>query len=772
MKWKDLKIGKKMAIGFGSLVALIAMGGLAGYRGIQTVGRSLSIVGDEESPLADMAMEMRISLVSSMVSMEEFKAATSALATDKAEALDEIVSNYKKSVENYDRFSNAILNGASLDDGSIVIKTDNQQLADLVRQANELHDEKYQASASRMMAEGKKLLEKKAQTDKSMEAMEAVYGEMMKDVNALEEVVAEEIDKHIASKTDAKKIVRQYVPLADMAMEAAVAVAQSRIRIEEFVQTKDAAELAEIEGEYQKWIQTFDKNLEAILKGGEVDGVKVAAADSDDVRTRAKELDKDHEDFQKAVTAMMANYRAMIEQADKAEAAMEELDKHGETADKMLQKVEDFVGEEMASAKAEGRSAKKSSVSVLALVVGLSIMLGVFLGVVITRGIANPLARGVAFAQTIADGNLAAELEVDQKDEIGSLAEALRKMCAKLNATMSDVAAAAENVSAGSQELSATSEEMSTTSEQMSQGATEQAASVEEVSSSMEQMAANIRQNAANAQETENIALKSAADASEGGQAVVETSTAMQEIAGKISIIEEIARQTNLLALNAAIEAARAGEHGKGFAVVASEVRKLAERSQFAAGEISTLSVSSVQIAEKAGEMLRRIVPDIQKTAELVQEINAACNEQTAGADQINKAIQQLDIVIQQNAAGSEEMSSSAEQTASMAEELSSQAEQLMNSISFFKLDGTDASAKKEISGGKSKKLKNASAAKISGLDDIDPDLIKRISAAIARESGGAKKNSGTGKDHSHAFFGGADINIEREVDDNFENYI
>jgi len=197
----------------------------------------------------------------------------------------------------------------------------------------------------------------------------------------------------------------------------------------------------------------------------------------------------------------------------------------------------------------------------------------------------------------------------------------------------------------------------------------------------MEQMSANIQQNADNASQPEQIAVKASKDAKESGAAVTSAVTAMNEIATKISIIEEIARQTNLLALNAAIEAARAGEHGKGFAVVAAEVRKLAERSQTAAGEISELSSTSVDVAEKAGQMLNQLVPDIQKTAELVQEISAASNEQNAGVEQINSAIQQLDQVVQQNASATEEM-------ASTAEELSSQAQQLQDTIDFFKVNG------------------------------------------------------------------------------------
>jgi methyl-accepting chemotaxis protein len=273
-------------------------------------------------------------------------------------------------------------------------------------------------------------------------------------------------------------------------------------------------------------------------------------------------------------------------------------------------------------------------------------------------------------AVKISEGELTVEAKaLSEKDVLG---QAQTKMLENLRKTVSEVTAAAANVATGS-------EEMSSTAQQLSQGATEQAASAEETTSAMEEMAASVHQNSDNARQTDKIASKAAADARSSGEAVVRTAVAMRQVAEKIAIIEEIARKTDLLALNAAVEAARAGEHGKGFAVVASEVRKLAERSQAAAAEISRLTVDGVQTAEGAGELLAKLVPDIQKTAELVREIAASSAEQSTGANQVNKAIQQLDQVIQQNSAASEEM-------ASTAEELSGQAEVLQSTIAFFRI--------------------------------------------------------------------------------------
>ncbi|SON53981.1 Ribose and galactose chemoreceptor protein [Hartmannibacter diazotrophicus] len=289
------------------------------------------------------------------------------------------------------------------------------------------------------------------------------------------------------------------------------------------------------------------------------------------------------------------------------------------------------------------------------------------------------LGKTAQIADQIANGDLTVTPKpLSDKDTLGL---ALLAMVERLRAVVSDALAAADNVSAGSQQVSAGSE-------QLSQGATEQASSAEEASASMEEMASNIKQNADNAAQTEKIARQSSKDAEISGQAVDKAVGAMRTIAEKISIVQEIARQTDLLALNAAVEAARAGEHGKGFAVVASEVRKLAERSQAAAAEISGLSGETVKVATEAGEMLNRLVPDIRKTAELVSEISAACREQDIGASQINEAIQQLDKVTQQNAGASEEMSATSE-------ELAAQAEELQASIAFFKIETSAAASQR-----------------------------------------------------------------------------
>jgi len=317
---------------------------------------------------------------------------------------------------------------------------------------------------------------------------------------------------------------------------------------------------------------------------------------------------------------------------------------------------------------------ESARLSIIAVLVA-ALLIGVCLALFISRIISRPLRQAAIAAEQLAEGNLNAHIEPGTKDETGMVLNSMRNMVGKLAHIIGEVRNAADN-------LASASEQVSATAQSMSQATSEQAASVEETSASVEQMSASINQNTENAKVTDGMASKAAKEATEGGESVQQTVVAMKKIAQRISIIDDIAYQTNLLALNAAIEAARAGEHGKGFAVVAAEVRKLAERSQVAAQEIGELSSSSVEMAETAGKLLGEMVPSINKTSDLVQEISAASEEQAAGVAQINTAMTQLNQVTQQNASSSEEL-------AATAEEMSSQAEQLQQAMSFFVLDAS-----------------------------------------------------------------------------------
>ncbi|WP_395336562.1 methyl-accepting chemotaxis protein [Novosphingobium sp. BL-8H] len=384
------------------------------------------------------------------------------------------------------------------------------------------------------------------------------------------------------------------------------------------------------------------------------------------------------------------------------------LDRVNKQADVLVDRARDDMKQVDADTDALYASARYTLLTVAAIAILGALAGGIWISLIVSRG----LGRVSTVINAVAIGDLDQDVEVTSNDEIKDLVDTVNKMTAnlrvsaaladkiadgdltvshkplsdedklghalvrmieRLRGVVGDATVAANNVASGSQELSSTSE-------QVSQGATEQAAAAEQASASMEEMSANIKQNAENAAQTEKIARQSAQDAEASGVAVDRAVGAMRTIAEKIGIVQEIARQTDLLALNAAVEAARAGEHGRGFAVVASEVRKLAERSQGAAAEISAVSSNTVDAATEAGEMLSRLVPDIRRTAELISEISAACREQDIGAGQINQAIQQLDQVTQQNAGASEEISATSE-------ELAAQAEELQASMAYFKVE-------------------------------------------------------------------------------------
>jgi methyl-accepting chemotaxis protein len=360
-----------------------------------------------------------------------------------------------------------------------------------------------------------------------------------------------------------------------------------------------------------------------------------------------------------------------FEMAEKVEHEEEQVVHHVEN---ILGEVEKFTQDATKTAEEDAKAALTFGI-----VLGLAgLVLGIFLGWFVSRAITVPLNQILNAANDLhqGDGDLTYRLPKFGRDEMGQTADAVNGFIIKIQGVMLEIRSSIDN-------LASASEQVNASAQSLSQGSSEQAASVEETSASLEQMSSSINQNTDNAKVTDNIASKAADEAIEGGEAVAETVSAMKQIADKISLIEDIAYKTNLLALNAAIEAARAGEHGKGFAVVADEVRKLAERSQVSAQEISEQAGNSVMVAERAGGLLEAMVPNIKKTAELVQEISAASEEQASGVGQVNGAMEQLDSVAQTSASASEEL-------AATSEELSASADMLQTAIGFFKLGNNE----------------------------------------------------------------------------------
>ncbi len=367
-------------------------------------------------------------------------------------------------------------------------------------------------------------------------------------------------------------------------------------------------------------------------------------------------------------------------------------------------------------------------------VVIMMIVLGLLSTVIaywLYTSIVRPLIKGVNFAQSIGEGDLTAELEINQDDEIGQLAEALKAMATNIKSIVITIKENANN-------LVASGKNVKDSSMQLSKGSADQAASAEEVSTSIEEMVANIDQNTDNAVETEKITVETAKDVNVADKLSSEAADSMKGVAEKITIIGDIAFQTNILALNAAVEAARAGEHGKGFSVVAAEVRKLAERSKVAADEIHNLVNGGLKVSQEAGEKSRLLVPDIEKTTQLIKEISAASLEQKTGAEQINMAMQQLNLITQENASSSDELTQSAEQLAVLAD-------RLKEAVSFFNI----------------------------GIDEIDTKTESQPQKKESVSETPEQKSKRSSQPHSSELTEkGNLINLEREMDmDNYEKF-
>jgi len=705
MNWKNLKLGAKLGLGFGLLILIsMILGGIAVYN-MSNISTQSDHLASEYIPEVNVASNIERNARETMYNMRGYS------LSEQDKYLGE-ANRYMQALEDQIASAHNLVNEST-------------QLDKLREQVGNVESsvEQYKELVEETVAVNRELASERNQMDASAETfLEGCYNYLKSQDG--------QIESEISSGASARALRERHDKIT---------------WINDIIDAGNAIRVANFKAQAQRDPESFRQALNAFDISQLLNKISAVTY-----------LEADKEALDKIETAANNYTQAMNLFIDGWERRNELNEKRDQTGEDVLASTTTVAQAGINNtSNIANEAVQLLSLSSNVMIYGLllALILGVILAVAITRNITTPLYRGIAFAREVADGNLDAEVNVDSKDEIGDLAHALRRMVEKLKDIVSEIRSGADNIAAASQQMSSSSQEMS-------QGSSEQASSAEEVSSSMEEMSANIQQNADNAQETEKISTESTKSIQKGNEAAQNSVSSMREIAEKISIINDIAFQTNILALNAAVEAARAGEHGKGFAVVASEVRKLAERSAEAANEIDAKSKSGVEISEQAGKQLEDVVPEIEKTSRLVQEITASSNEMSNGADQVNSAIQQLNQVTQQNAAASEELATSAE-------ELSSQADQLRNIIGFFRLEKNGAHHATNKANPQKTRYQNTRADKAKNQQAQSPKQATPQPEPLSSRTGNGGKNGNSADAES-----GFNLKMYNgENDQNFERY-
>ncbi|MDH5543017.1 MAG: methyl-accepting chemotaxis protein [Nitrospinota bacterium] len=618
------------------MIAIILVSGAGAYWGFSAISNAMIRITQDEAPLVDASMEMKADINDALINLEKYKSATTLISTATEADINKLITDFDHLVEIYDIYTDLILKGGDYE-GLHFNATDNTQLSNKTLEADAMHNDKFQPLVKKLHENGKIRRKLKTDIENAMVAMEKTFEEVTDACAAMETAVKKVIADKRNGGQEAASLITTEVPWMDISMELVIIISESRIAIEEIVQTRDEKELAELEKEFSETIANFDHNIDALLSGGTTSMGRVPAVSVQSIRDLVTRIDKFHNDsFQPAAKKVVEAQHAIADVSTEIDKLLVDLDAVATAQKNILGEVEELAAGEMAEATEEGNSARNMANTIFAFMLIFSVAAGVVLGFLITASITRPI-----------------------------------------NAIM-------EHLREGSDQVTTASSQISESSQSLASGATEQASALEETSSSLEEISGMVKQNADNSNQANAMMGESNRNVKEGVESMAHMVKAMDsikdssnEISKIIKVIEEIAFQTNLLALNAAVEAARAGEHGKGFAVVAEEVRNLAQRSATASKDTAALienavnkSIEGAKIVEQSAKSLEAIATGSKKVGDLVSEISAASGEQSQGVSQVTQAVHQLDEVTQKNAAV-------AEQSASASEELSAQAESL-----------------------------------------------------------------------------------------------
>jgi methyl-accepting chemotaxis protein len=620
----------KLLAAFGALVALAAVAGLTGLGGVGAVSDSLHVVAEEEAPLVDAAMEMVIVMMEACTALDQYDAATAAIADVDAGALPGLVADYEQALADFDALAAAMTKGGTLSGDRTVEATDNPELAALIAEAQDRHDDEFQPAAARFIAAGQQMVARRADRDQAIAGVESLSEEVSGEAHEL----GASLLGMVKDAIDQQSLAALGTVMATQGL--ANAITADRLALEEIMQADAVADVDEFAGERDRAVEDFDHHVGLLLDGGTLNGWPVPAVADPAARHRLEKLDETHARFSDLAARTIAAQRAMLAVHAEGEDAMAELDRAGAHIQNLVEQAEGMAASEMQHALADGNRVRAWSQRLVLLALVVAVACGMGLGFVLSRGITNPLLHSTAELDT------------------------------------------------GSQQVAAAAHQLATSSQSMASAASNSAANLQEVAAALGEMSSLTRGNAESAGRAREVAGRLRQQADAGRQAMTRMSESIDGIkkasddaARIVRDIDEIAFQTNLLALNAAVEAARAGDAGKGFAVVAEEVRNLAQRSAEAAHNTAEIiagsqaqAESSVEANNTVSELIGAFLTGIQDVDTRCADVDEGCARQAEGLETVNQSVAHLDRLTQDSAA-------TAEESASSSEELSAQAQVL-----------------------------------------------------------------------------------------------